>query len=59
MNYNLGSKNIIVDDITTKVNDGKYHVVRFTRSGANSTLQIDDHPVHHKHPLGAYKKSKT
>ena len=28
-----------------KVNDGSYHVLRFTRNGANTTLQIDDFPL--------------
>ena len=39
-------------DIAAKVNDGKYHVVRFGRSGANSTLQIDDNPPQERFPLG-------
>ncbi|TRY78356.1 hypothetical protein TCAL_01738 [Tigriopus californicus] len=50
LNYNLGSKDITIGDINTKVNDGKYHVVRFTRNGANSTLQIDDNPPQNKFP---------
>ena len=52
INYNLGSKDITVGDIAAKVNDGKYHVVRFSRSGANSTLQIDDNPPQERFPLG-------
>ena len=52
INYNLGSKDITVGDIATKVNDGKYHVVRFSRSGANSTLQIDDNEPQERFPLG-------
>jgi neurexin len=52
MNYNLGSKDITVGDLTAKVNDGKYHVVRFSRAGANSTLQIDDNSPQSKFPLG-------
>ena len=52
LNYNLGSKDITIGDIATKVNDGKYHVVRFTRSGPNSTLQIDDNKLQEKYPLG-------
>ena len=48
----MGSKDITVGDIATKVNDGKYHVVRFSRSGANSTLQIDDNPPQERFPLG-------
>lgn len=59
LNYNLGSKDITIGDITTKVNDGKYHVVRFTRKGANSTLQIDDNPVQYKFPLGKERRRDT
>lgn len=52
LNYNLGSKDITIGDIATKVNDGRYHVVRFSRSDINSTLQVDDNPVHSKYPQG-------
>ncbi|XP_071747001.1 neurexin 1 isoform X2 [Lepeophtheirus salmonis] len=52
MNYNLGSKDINIGDISTKINDGNYHVIRFTRNGANSTLQVDDKPIIQKYPQG-------
>ena len=52
MNYNLGSKDITIGDINTKVNDGYYHVVRFTRSDINSTLQVDDNPTQTRNPQG-------
>ncbi|KAG7254672.1 hypothetical protein CRUP_025835 [Coryphaenoides rupestris] len=32
------------------VSDGKYHVVRFTRSGGNATLQVDNQPVIERFP---------
>ena len=35
---------IRITDKAVKVNDGAYHVLRFTRNGANTTLQIDDYP---------------
>ena len=35
---------IKITDKAVKVNDGAYHVLRFTRNGANTTLQIDDYP---------------
>ena len=54
MNYNLGSKDITIGDINTKVNDGRYHVVRFTRSDTNSSMQVDDNPVHTKFPQGKF-----
>ncbi|XP_061104015.1 neurexin 2a isoform X6 [Conger conger] len=34
------------------VSDGKYHVVRFTRSGGNATLQVDNQPVIERYPIG-------
>lgn len=52
LNYNLGSKDITIGDILTKVNDGRYHVVRFTRSDTNSSMQVDDQPIHTKFPQG-------
>ena len=52
INYNLGSKDITIGDLQTKVNDGRYHVVRFTRSDTNSSLQVDDNPVQSKFPQG-------
>ena len=52
LNYNLGSKDITIGDINTKVNDGQYHVVRFTRSDINSTLQVDDNPIQTRNPQG-------
>ena len=52
LNYNLGSKDITIGDINTKVNDGQYHVVRFTRSDINSTLQVDDNPTQTRNPQG-------
>ena len=42
--FNLGRSDIKITDKAVKVNDGAYHVLRFTRNGANTTLQIDDYP---------------
>lgn len=50
--YNLGTENIDIGDFNVKVNDGKYHIVRFTRSGQNSTLQIDNQNVITRSPTG-------
>ena len=55
LNYNLGSKDITIGDILTKVNDGRYHVVRFTRSDTNSSMQVDDNPIHTKFPKRFYE----
>ena len=43
--YNLGQQDIVIRDTSTRVNDGKYHVVRFVRTGVNSSLQVDDNQV--------------
>lgn len=43
--YNLGTEDIDIGEMGIKVNDGKYHIIRLTRSGQNSTLQIDNHNV--------------
>ena len=59
LNYNLGSKDITIGDINTKVNDGRYHVVRFTRSDTNSSMQVDDNPVHTKFPQGKRRVNLT
>ena len=56
LNYNLGAKDITLGDLNTKVNDGRYHVVRFTRSDTNSSMQVDDNPVHTKFPQGISRK---
>nr|XP_027202560.1 neurexin-1-like isoform X1 [Dermatophagoides pteronyssinus] len=50
--YNLGTEDIDIGDLGIKVNDGKYHIVRFTRSGQNSTLQIDNHNIITRSPSG-------
>lgn len=52
--YNLGINDHPLGDISVKVNDNEYHVVRFTRSGPNSTLQIDDYNVQTNYPMGKY-----
>jgi len=43
-------------EIGVKVNDNNYHVVRFTRSGGNATLQIDDYNVQALHAQGSIEK---
>ncbi|XP_023246980.1 neurexin-1 isoform X2 [Copidosoma floridanum] len=50
--YNIGSNDHPIDEIGMKVNDNQYHVIRFTRSGANSTLQVDDYNLQSNHPQG-------
>lgn len=48
----MGTDDITIDEPAVTVNDGKYHVVRFTRSGGNATLQVDNHPVIERYPPG-------
>ncbi|KTG00505.1 hypothetical protein cypCar_00046064, partial [Cyprinus carpio] len=40
------------------VSDGKYHVVRFTRSGGNATLQVDNLPVLERFPSGSFNSER-
>ena len=50
--YNIGLTDLSVGQSTNRLNDNKYHVVRFTRIGPNSTIQVDDLPPQSKHPTG-------
>ncbi|XP_037025622.1 neurexin-1-like, partial [Bradysia coprophila] len=52
MVYNIGSNDLPLGEIGTKVNDNTYHVVRFQRFGGNATLQLDDYNVQTVHPQG-------
>lgn len=52
MIFNVGTDDISIDEPAVIVNDGKYHVVRFTRSGGNATLQVDNQPVIERYPPG-------
>ncbi|XP_028845758.1 neurexin-1a-beta-like isoform X27 [Denticeps clupeoides] len=50
--FNVGTDDINIEERSKFVNDGKYHIVRFTRSGGNATLQVDDLPVIERYPTG-------
>ncbi|KAJ3608336.1 hypothetical protein NHX12_025385 [Muraenolepis orangiensis] len=50
--FNVGTDDINIEESSKFVNDGKYHIVRFTRSGGNATLQLDDLPVIERYPSG-------
>ncbi|XP_077366034.1 neurexin 3b isoform X12 [Festucalex cinctus] len=50
--FNIGTVDISVKETTTAVNDGKYHLVRFTRNGGNATLQVDNWPINEHFPSG-------
>ncbi|XP_051795039.1 neurexin 3a isoform X3 [Acanthochromis polyacanthus] len=50
--FNIGTVDIGVQESSTPVNDGKYHVVRFTRNGGNATLQVDNWSINEHFPTG-------
>lgn len=54
MVYNIGSHDLPLGDISVKVNDNNYHVIRFVRNGPNATLQIDDFNVQTLIPQGEW-----
>ncbi|KAM9781596.1 neurexin-1-beta-like isoform 11-T13 [Syngnathus typhle] len=56
--FNVGTDDIGIDEPAVMVNDGKYHVVRFTRSGGNATLQVDNYPVIERYPPGHYDNER-
>lgn len=58
MVYNLGTIDHPLGEISVKVNDNQYHVVRFKRNGANSTLQVDDYNVQFSYPTGKMRNLK-
>ncbi|XP_052272196.1 neurexin-1-like [Dreissena polymorpha] len=51
MVYNMGQESIPLVAMDTKVNDGKYHVIKFVRSGENASLQVDREQAF-KNPAG-------
>ena len=52
--YNMGTRDFPIGEMFETLNDGKYHVVRFTRSGPNSTIQVDDLMMQTKMPRGGW-----
>ena len=50
--FNIGTVDISVKETSTAINDGKYHLVRFTRNGGNATLQVDNWPINEHFPSG-------
>nr|XP_046154920.1 neurexin-3-like [Oncorhynchus gorbuscha] len=50
--FNIGTVDISVKELNTEINDGKYHLVRFTRNGGNATLQVDNWPINEHFPAG-------
>ncbi|KAL2094838.1 hypothetical protein ACEWY4_009557 [Coilia grayii] len=56
--FNVGTDDITINEPAVPVSDGKYHVVRFTRSGGNATLQVDNQPVIERFPAGNYDNER-
>ncbi|KAM9510642.1 neurexin-2-beta-like isoform 7-T8 [Guaruba guarouba] len=50
--FNVGTEDIALEERAAAVSDGRFHVVRFTRSGGNATLQLDGGPLHERYPPG-------
>ncbi|XP_068110566.1 neurexin 3 isoform X18 [Hyperolius riggenbachi] len=50
--FNIGMMDISIREESTPVNDGKYHVVKYTRNGGNATLQVDNWAVNEYYPGG-------
>ncbi|XP_041420249.1 neurexin-1 isoform X26 [Xenopus laevis] len=50
--FNVGTDDISIEEVNAIINDGKYHTVRFTRSGGNATLHVDNWPVIERYPAG-------
>ncbi|XP_047672390.1 neurexin 2b isoform X13 [Tachysurus fulvidraco] len=56
--FNVGTDDIAIEENGVVVSDGKYHVVRFTRSGGNATLQVDNQPVIERFPSGNFDNER-
>ncbi|CAG5136431.1 unnamed protein product, partial [Candidula unifasciata] len=52
VSYNMGTVKHHVAHYHKNVNDGRYHVVRFTRTGSDTTLQVDANTPQVKNPTG-------
>ncbi|XP_069772106.1 neurexin-3-like isoform X13 [Narcine bancroftii] len=50
--FNVGTDDIVITESSNVVNDGNYHLVRFTRNGGNASLQVDNWAVNEFYPSG-------
>lgn len=55
MVYNMGQAAEPIVNLQQKVNDGKYHRIKFVRSGAEAMLEVDWENIT-KSPLGKWSK---
>jgi len=52
--YFVGGLNMSISEPLLLAADGHYHVVRFTRYGANATLQLDHLPTQTRNYSGKF-----
>ena len=52
--YDMGKGVQSLDEPRYNVDDGRYHVARFRRFGANATLQLDDNVPRSIRPQGLF-----
>ncbi|XP_050354319.1 neurexin-1 isoform X5 [Nymphalis io] len=57
MVYNVGDGDHPLGDEAARVDDGAYHVARFTRNGSRAALQLDNYAVNIRHPQGGQQSS--
>ncbi|XP_061384617.1 neurexin 1 isoform X3 [Danaus plexippus] len=55
--YNVGDGEHPLGDESARVDDGVYHVARFTRNGSRAALQLDDYAVNIRHPQGGQQST--
>ncbi|CAH0728174.1 unnamed protein product, partial [Brenthis ino] len=57
MVYNVGDGDHPLGDEAARVDDGAYHVARFTRNGSRAALQLDNYAVNIRHPQGGQQST--
>ncbi|XP_072930215.1 neurexin 1 [Epargyreus clarus] len=57
MVYNVGGGDHPLGDEAARVDDGAYHVARFTRNGSRSSLQLDNYAVNIRNPQGGQQST--
>ncbi|XP_049877630.1 neurexin-1-like [Pectinophora gossypiella] len=57
MVYNVGGGDHPLGDEAARVDDGAYHVARFTRNGSRASLQLDNYAVNIRQPQGGQQST--
>ncbi|KAG6442553.1 hypothetical protein O3G_MSEX002421 [Manduca sexta] len=55
--YNVGGGEQPVGEEAVRVDDGAYHVARFTRNGSSAALQLDHYAVNVRNPQGGQQST--